>query len=73
MRIALSGLKLKFRSRLMSTSGPTASRKVPMSVSMCRSSGVVTYWSVVPSPPPKPPKKTSAGSPGSTMFVFSAV
>ena len=57
----------------MSTSGPTASRNVPISVSMCRSKGVVAYWSVVPAPVAKPPPNTDAGSPGWTMLVFRAV
>ena len=73
MRMQASGLKLKFRSRLMSTSGPTASRKVPIKFSMWRRTGVEIVPSVVPPPRAKPPPYTVAGSPGMTMLVFRAV
>ena len=73
MRMQLSGLKLKLRSRQMSTSGPTASLKVPMSASICDSIALLATWSVVPGPPPKPWKWTVDGSPGWMMLVFRAV
>ena len=73
MRIAASGLKLKLRSRLMSTEAPTASLKVPIWVTMWSSSLRSMSWSVVPGPPPNPGKCSEAGSPGKTMFVLSAV
>ncbi len=73
IRMQLSGLKLKLRSRQMSSVGPTASRNVPMSVSMCASIALSATRSVVPGPPPNPLKCTVDGCPGKIMFVFSAV
>src|SRR4029450_8305838 len=54
MRMQASGLKWKLRSRLISNSGPTASRKVPMSVSMCPSSQLGMYSSLAPIKRSKP-------------------
>ena len=61
---AASALKLKFRSSARPTCGPVALRNVPSSVAMCSTISLVTFWSVVPGPPPKPEKCTCAGSPG---------
>ena len=64
IRIAASGFMLKFRSRAMPTSGPTARRKVPRSVSMWRTISGSPSGRSVPGPPPNPGKWTRAGSPG---------
>ena len=56
----------------MSTSGPTASRKVPMSFSMCASSHVGTISSLGPLWPSKPLYQVPCW-PGMTTFVFRAV
>ena len=65
-------MKWKFRSRLISTSSPTASRKVPINVSMCGISHCGAIWSVVPTPAKDPPPNV-AFCPGRMMFVFRAV
>lgn len=58
---------------LMSTSGPTESRKVAMSFSVVRSASAETVWSVEFGPEANPPPYTVAGSPGMIMFVLRAV
>ena len=51
---AARGLKLKFRSKAICTSGPAPCLNAEMYSRTCRSSAGVTFWSVLPGAPPKP-------------------